>query len=391
MKYLLFFLIPTALFGKTLPSSERFFESSLFPLWWEQIVAKDEVDQSPTLRRRAYLGHLFTLKKSPNDAYIFYTTAKLWDDLTAHYLHSYPNTLDDSARVDAALFTKLLGECYPLTCDLQEYEGPKDGKKVDGITSGSIPYFLFDWNRTKILRFPNICDCKNKAREDFILFLNALEQKNETLLYINVMSGLSGEDEQEKISQIHSLENGTITVLTLDKNSDFYLQKGIWRDNNDAKQFKKELVKRVLSKTITNRWPKKLEITVWEPKLLSLVDEIHKTYFNQLNDLKYQERADFIEIFYIDLISLLLDDFKPDYANISCKNTIDRGPSLLALLYLKQRCLYGEGFFGKDMNKLLSLVLFQPILLRNRPAHQIRIDRLTSSGQRILLHLQNSP
>ena len=122
----------------------------------------------------------------------------------------------------------------------------------------------------------------------------------------------------------------------------------------------------------------------WRKKVLEIIDSIHANYFDQREELSVQERLDFIEISYVKFIEALVEKFNPDVMNITCKHSVDRGPSLYMLFYLHERLKAGASLQSELQN--LYRLYFSPLIaFHNRAGHDYRIERFQAALNRMLL------
>jgi hypothetical protein len=105
--------------------------------------------------------------------------------------------------------------------------------------------------------------------------------------------------------------------------------------------------------------------------------------FKNSATLNRTERKDFIEITYLKILDVIKDKCKPSSMNITCRQGMDRGPSLMVLWMLKKGVL-------DDPKVAANLLLTPPLLIRNRSSHRSRIEKLISTAKRLDHHDINS-
>ncbi|CDZ79544.1 hypothetical protein BN1013_00037 [Candidatus Rubidus massiliensis] len=203
-----------------------------------------------------------------------------------------------------------------------------------------------------------------KMAPEFALFLKLSPNH----LYINLMrrKGMEG-----KLSHyIEALEElyPHLTVVSLDKNSPFYWQKG---NDVDIAVFKNDFLKHLQSSYYY--WSKKI-VNV-EEILQCVLQETQDEYFAHKDRLNASERNDFIELAYLKILDRLVVKIQPITMNITCRQAMDRGPSLMALWLYKKNKISSQD--------ILPLLMAQPMLIHNRLSIKDKINRFISAAQRL--------
>lgn len=244
----------------------------------------------------------------------------------------------------------------------------------DSYTEGNLPFLQFTLpNHTQVIRMglpiietsylQNLI-LTPSLNPEFIAFVR-LQKRH---LYVNLMKreGLEGPNSWA----IESLEKKepSFAAVTLDKNSDFYWQQGDYPSNSEA--FKQIFYDKMMDPQGAYYWS--IHLDSWKSQLKSILEKVHHKYFNQKLELSNQERQDFIELSYLEILDQLVDLLQPDSMNITCKHAIDRGPSLAVLWQLK----LGLG----SENEIAALLLAPPLLMHNRTGHESRLDRFISAA-----------
>lgn len=332
-----------------------------------------------------------------------FESVNMWDSLVRlqndRYTseNTYPGLM---TPFDLIAYTK---EVYALTLNDPSLNGcDKISKETnDQMRFGNFPYALFHLDKTLVLRIPSITkevSSQVEIVEEFAQYLHALQRKNKKHLYVNLITqkygkGISNDPEfrkqVERLEQIPELQ-GTIFTVTLDKNSPFYFQSDEYEQMEDAEEFINTFAGQLFSTSNPKYyWPSSLDAKEWQNTCLDLLREIHTACYNGQATLTVEERKDFIHIAYIEIVKKLVKHLKVDSMNVSCVNTVDRGISLLSELYLDQLFQQGAMIAKEDAERFTSLVLIHPIVLRNRPAHIYRLDRILSATRQ--MHQLNSP
>ena len=305
--------------------------------------------------------------------------------------------------------SQLMTNCYMF---LQEQGlptkilGPVDEYANDPLLYGDMPFFLYEWRnskKTKVIRIPNMArdymefvdgeiQFESKINEEFYHYLKVLTKKKQKQLYINLMARHAESRDEAKTSLIEKLEldpeiADSIIVVTLDrsKSSDFYMQTGIYKGQNDSAHFKRDFYERMIDPEGEYYWSKKIAGNSWNLRLKEILDIVHTQFFDDAPSMTFEERVDFIELTYLHIANKLMSFFEPDFLNISCKNTIDRGPSLYTLTHADQLLESGKKF--EDIyEELVSSLLHPPAAFHNRNGHLFRIMRFDSALDRLIRH-----
>ncbi len=268
------------------------------------------------------------------------------------------------------------------------------------IIYGDMPSYLFKLHnpkRTKVIRTPNVArdihldqntgkPIKAHLNEEFRNYILARPEK--VHLYINVMGREAGK--YSKTAEIEKMDQdpkmgSSIIVITMDKSkqTSFYYQKGAYTNRSSAKEFKESFLQNMFKENGDYYWSTKLNLPEWQDQVKQIVDNVHAELFDNQKKLSLHDRLNFIDITYIKIIEALVNQFEPDVMNIACKNTVDRGPSTYALLYVYDRLQAGKAT-TKIHRKIYVKLFSPPIAMHNRAAHDFRITRFQSTYNHLL-------
>lgn len=205
---------------------------------------------------------------------------------------------------------------------------------------------------------------------EFLLFL----QLQKSHLYVNLMrrKGIEG----PKTNAIESLEKQVphLYVITLDKNSSFYKQsKDHYPEQIPSQDFIHTFLNQMTAKNGNFFWSHHLNPLSWEKELETIVNHIYRQFFNHQQTLTRAERQDFIELTYLSILDHLIEKWHPSSTNISCRQGMDRGPSLLVLWMLQKQQLSHKA--------IAALLLSPPLIIHNRGSFTSRIQRFVSASQ----------
>ncbi len=257
---------------------------------------------------------------------------------------------------------------------LKHFKKAKTTLSDDAYSEGNLPFLQFTLpNKTKVIRM-GLPMIERPYLQNLIIppslnpeFIAFVQQQNRHL-YVNLMKreGLEGPSSWA----IESLEKTepSFAAVTLDKNSDFYWQDGDYP--SEIQSFKFLFYQQMLDPKGAFYWS--AHLNAWDSQLKSILENVHQKYFNQKFELTKQERQDFIELTYLEILDRVVTLLQPDSMNITCKHAIDRGPSLAVLWQFK--------LGAASENEAAALLLAPPLLMHNRTGHESRLDRFTSAA-----------
>ncbi len=211
------------------------------------------------------------------------------------------------------------------------------------------------------------------AYPEFVLFLH-LQPSH---LYVNLMKrkGVEGPMTQaiEKLEE----QIPNLFVITLDKNSSFYWQEEKeFPDLLESLSFKEIFFQNMSTSLQGNYfWSKHLDANSWNKELKKIIGDIHRETFHDQLVLDRAERQDFIELTYLAILDRLVEKWHPASMNITCRQCVDRGPSLMALWLYQNNQL--------ENREIAALLLAPPLLVRSRASHSSNIQRFVSAANRV--------
>jgi hypothetical protein len=252
----------------------------------------------------------------------------------------------------------------------------------DQFLQGNLPSLITILNhQTKLIRLGQpICQSSRllwwcmppQVSPEFLLFLN----QHPHHFYVNLMKRRGIEGPITHALEMLENQHDHFYVITLDKNSSFY-----WQDDPkysevlDSRNFKQAFLDNMCSLQGNYFWSKHLNPLMWKEELQRLIHHIHQSIFHNQEFLNRQERQDFIEITYLAILDHLVDKWNPSSMNITCRQGMDRAPSLMGLWMLQ------KGELGKE--EIAALLLAPPLILHNRSSYASRMERLISAAKRI--------
>lgn len=272
---------------------------------------------------------------------------------------------------------------------------------------GDLPSFFYSYKvqsqdkmsckKVKVIRTPNVAkdverDHSGKLLqveivEEFRGFLDSYQKNKKIHVYFNLMQ--RGGSEGIRSRAIEDLETEypeAIHVITLTRDFDFYRQKGNFVNLNNGDDFKKRFIEEMFNKNGADshfHWSPALGSN-WQEECSKLLDTVHAKYFKDKAELTREERLDFIEITYTEIIEMIVSKLQPDSMNDSCKSCIDRGAAALAEQYIKRNQAQ-TNMSDSKRKKLMTIALAPAILAMNRVMQKERMERFQTAAQRLIL------
>lgn len=263
----------------------------------------------------------------------------------------------------------------------------KEQKGFDPILESSTPSKLYEFEiknkKCTLLHLPSptVQEKISMANlsDEFIGFLEALKEKGEKLLFINLQDRNSYK-EAARVKILETLaqkeEFGkALAFVSLNKDSSFYHQSEGYAHLEKAEDFLnvflEKLVKGnddflILPMPLTDHM---------QTDLQALLNKIHQLFFLEKAVLSHEERVDFIELFYHFFVLKLIEDKKPDFLAFSSKDGVDSAAAFNAsfLIFLKQ--LAKSKFKPADEDFILFLLYAPALLVRHRAIDRVVLNR----------------
>lgn len=171
----------------------------------------------------------------------------------------------------------------------------------------------------------------------------------------------------------------TFCVVTLACDTEFYHQMAPYADNNHATTFLKQFQEHLESDDSGYYFPGHLRKSLLGGWLGKLLRGVHIAFFNNRNVLLRRDRLDFIQVTYLCLVLKILELKGATTFSLTCKDGVDLGSSMSAMLFAFLKILSKEQFGQGDMD-YLRLMLFGPaILIRERNIIPERFTRAQSA------------
>lgn len=272
-----------------------------------------------------------------------------------------------------------LKESLAALKQMESFRKGKTSVSNDSYKEGNLPFWQFTLSnplQTKVIRM-GLPIVETSYLESLIFtpvineeFLSLVRQEQRHL-YVNLMKRSGLEGPYSSVLENAEQEEAHLAVVTLDKNSPFYWQEGEYP--KETKAFKQLFLKQMQNPNGDFFWTRRLDPIEWNRELALILEEVHRGYFNNAKELDLQDRQDFIELSYLEILDRLVEWLCPDAVNITCKHAIDRGPSLAVLWQWK--------LGAANENEVAALLLAPPLLMHNRTSHESRLERFLSAAK----------
>ncbi len=305
-------------------------------------------------------------------------THSIWDHL-----------LEDDERIRRLL------KHYPNGPLLKALDALNEGDQLKGfdpINQGNLPHQLFNFSyedqHVTCLRLP--CPTfqeyiqKSQAIDEFrgLLRYMGSELNAQKHLLINLQDRTSWQ-EHMRCSSMEKLQKEaefvkTLYVVTLPKNTEFYLQSTSYENLHQSDLFIQQFQEQIASGEVCGFYfPPTLKMQELKSFTARAMSLIHRHFFSGKNTLTRKNRLDFIEIFYHFLILELIDLLKPDSISFTCKDAIDQGVAASAGFYAFLKILSGLRTWSKEDRDFLLWMLYTPALtIRERAIDLQKLHRL---------------
>lgn len=267
-------------------------------------------------------------------------------------------------------------------------------------SEGDIPSHLFSIfagdHEVRVIRTPNTTfDYQGMSGEinaavmpEFLNYLSALSKQGKNHLYINFMARQSSD--KRKTDILEALESNpqfgqSIAVISLARNSDFYEQRKSYSNLDDVKTFKEVFIQELFADSAKSNyhWSNKLELSDWKENVRMILDNVHTQYFFNQERLTIEERMQFIDVAYIQIIEHIIALLQPDVVNLSCAITIDRGPTAYTLLYIDLLLKQKQTIDAEDLKTIETLVYGPGALIRNRKIDPVHNRHFINAARRL--------
>ena len=314
--------------------------------------------------------------------------------------------MQESIEKDSSLWKELLWEDDSIRQVLQKQpNGPirriiesflrgEIGKGWDPLSHKNVPTHLFTLvgkeKDVAFLRMPAPLIQKSiqaaEVTSEFETFLRGciLGDKHQKFLLVNLQNRTSWEEHarSEALEEISEKEDfiRILSVIGLPKQTDFYFQKDVYQDLNEASLFMDQVVEQFEGREQCGfYWPNS-HINESNAFVKQVTLMIHSIFFENKKDLNLEERQNFIEIFYFLLMLKAIDLFQPNYMALSCKDSIDTGAAATGGFFSCLCTTLSDKPWKEEEKDLLLWILYAPALFfRERAIQKADLSRLVNA------------
>jgi hypothetical protein len=418
--FLFFVFVAQTFFGYAeLELSDRLYKSEIMKAYRQQyqerishLSPQLQIDEKDPKAFYEHFIHLMRSQKDLNpDVYRWYFLGvDLFTEQVQDMRTRLQIRLDENGYSTPAEVASMIQYAFQKTMEAPEYDGHVNLKEypIDPYLEGNFPYLLlsrsFAGKEVQLIRMPvparTQCLKKDleksedvKINEEFEIFLSHHAENQKKHLYVNFIS--TSKDAlnylfHEKLVNLEQNEQfgKNFFLVSFDKDTSFYYQRDEFAVLDDSKLFLETFLTRLFSGKSGYFWSSHLDQSAWYKKCQTILTHLHENLFGSKEKLSAPERQVFIELTYSRIVRALLEEIQPDSCNLTCHYAIDRGSSTAAIFLFDLYFDEEKRIPNKLALRLIGLLVNQPLLLQNRPAHPYRIEPIIHTLQ--LLDAQKS-
>jgi hypothetical protein len=306
--------------------------------------------------------------------------------------------LDSVQALSAPDFHKFLANNYDRVLNSWSYNDNHGPDLYDPRMRGDLPSKVFDLSRSyftaregtaievkkkvEVVRTPNATldtrvdgAWRSKVAPEFKGFL----KNGQRHLYVNLMWSCQNNNEHKRSNALSALqpEFDNFKFVSLDKDTYFYHQIKQYASDTSANHFKTTFLD-LMDAQDNFRFPDDIDV---HAEFSTILNGVHAEFFQNKEHLTQQERKDFIELSYSAIIEYLSTKYNIDTMNVSCKSSVDRGASQMAMLHA-----YHNRHNKQSIDKkLITILTFAPSIgAKNRAMLKDRFVRMKSTLAHLL-------
>jgi hypothetical protein len=265
----------------------------------------------------------------------------------------------------------------PLLKTLDAFREGEESVGFDPLIQENLPGQIFSLSYDSLdvscLRIPSPTrqSVINKADlvDEFVSFVRSTNTKvagNKHLL-INLQDRTSWQEHARSVilEEMHRKAefSSKVYVVTLPKNTDFYLQTDTYEALDEAKLFIAQLKEQVASAEECGFYfPAQIKTAEFFKFVEAAIDLIHVQFFEKKANLSRKERLNFIELFYCFLILKFIDLVRPDSISLTCKDAIDVGAAAGAGFFAFLKIFSENSKWEEEEKDRLLWMLYAPAL-----------------------------
>lgn len=221
---------------------------------------------------------------------------------------------------------------------------------------------------------------KPEVIEEFKASLREHDEKKKKMLLINLQNRTSWKEHDrscvlEELGYKSEWEE-CLDVMTLEVDTEFYDQQGLFAEDCEAAGFKETLLEHMQMRDSGFFFKDNVEWVLFPLFTATLIDEVHDIFFQKRPKLTQEERCSFIDLTYFFCCLKAMESLKPDTCFFVCKDGVEQSNlwiGLSACLFT----LFHDKSWGEREREQLNTLLFSPALvLRERAPLKYRIKRM---------------
>ena len=200
----------------------------------------------------------------------------------------------------------------------------------------------------------------------------------------HLMINLQDRSSWKEAARCHALEEMSLQaeyrrylrIVSLNKNTPFYNQRGQYLNIQDAKEFISSVKEELTDlHNLAYYYLRVMKDKNYTDFVAKLIDFVHKEFFEGKKQLVRSERQNFIEIVYHFIVLKVIDLVKPETISFTCKDSLDTGAAMTGSFYGFYHLLKGTKWQKKEKDFLLYLFYAPALVVRERPIDSTRLFR----------------
>ena len=168
----------------------------------------------------------------------------------------------------------------------------------------------------------------------------------------------------------------TFAVVSLNKDTDFYHQSGVYREEDDAELFIQHFIESLRGENTGYRFPSEVQAELLGAFLDDMVKAVHEIFFRDKDLFDQVERQTFIELAYLFIQLKIIDLSNPDSVSFTCKDGIDVGCCASAQFYAFLQLINNRMWGNTEIEHMILISMGPSLMLRERAVQPERFERM---------------
>lgn len=263
--------------------------------------------------------------------------------------------------------------------------------EFDPYIQQNVPSQLYDLyvqeNKYSFVRLPSPTyqEYVDKAEtiEEFIAFLESCKHDQQKCLVFNFQDRTIWKDYcrcevLETLAEKKSLQD-VLSVTTISKDTEFYHQQTPYHEENHFDVFIRSFKDQLMDENGGFFFPAEIKKLLMHDFVDEALQAVRRVFFCDKNVLSYQQRLDFIEIFYLFLQLKVIDLIQPNVIGLTCKDAIDTTMTDATLLFTFLKLINKPSLSESD-REYCEFMLYGPsLVIRERVLLPERFNRMISA------------